>query len=93
MSVPVRSRECPACRARWPTGTGECPVCGRPTRLSGLEPTRDRRYANEIRFRRYCEERERRRIAEGQIAPEGLGRREAQALIREVAELERRYAM
>lgn len=87
-----RSRECETCRGRWPLGTTVCPVCERKTQISGLRPTRSPRQANEILFARYCEDREVKRIAEGRIAPEGLGRREARELIREVAEWERRYA-
>lgn len=92
MTPPVKSRECEACRARWPTGFTACPVCERPTRTSGLTPNRSRRRANEILFSRYCEEREVKRIAEGRIAPEGLGRREARELIGEIDEWERRLA-
>lgn len=82
----------PPARPRWPEGFAACPICERLTRIVvGLEPTRTRREALELQFRRYCEEREVRRIAEGEIAPEGLGRREARKLIAELRELERRY--
>lgn len=81
------SRECGSCGARWPEGFTHCPACARPTRIVvGMRPTRTKRQALSAEFERRYAEREQQRIADGLVAPEGLGRREA----RELIELERR---
>ena len=91
VSVPApRSRLCASCEVRWPATVARCPLCDGETEISALRATRSERQALEIRFRRYYDEREMRRVAAGHIAPEGIGRREARKLIEEVAEMERR---
>lgn len=84
------SRLCPGCRDRWPEPFKRCPVCERTTMLVGQEPNRSTFDAREAEFERWYAEREQRRMAEGELAPEGLGRRQAQAMIAEMDELERR---
>lgn len=79
------SRHCPGCGVRWPEGWVRCPVCLRMTAIVQRDPNRSKWDACEADFERKYAERERRRIAEGHIAPEGLGKREA----REIIELER----
>lgn len=91
VSVPApRSRLCEGCKIRWPAAVGRCPLCDGETQISGLRASCSERQALEVRFRRYYDEREMKRVAAGHIAPEGIGRREARKLIEEVAEMERR---
>lgn len=93
VSVPApRSRLCECCEIRWPAAVARCPLCDGETEISALRATRSERQALEIRFRRYYDEREMKRVAAGHIAPEGIGRREARELIEEIAEMERRLA-
>lgn len=81
----VFSRECSNCQARWPQGWVRCPSCLSQTKIANRSPNRSKFQALEADFERRYQERERERIAEGHLAPEGLGKREA----REIIELER----
>jgi len=75
------SRQCPSCEARWPEGWAHCPACRRATLIVHREPNRSRYQAAEADFERRYAEREERRIAEGIVAPEALGRRQARELL------------
>ena len=80
------SRYCNRCECRWPLGYTNCPVCLAPTTISvGRAPTRSEFQAREARFERHYQRREEKRIATGDLAPEALGKQEAQ----EVIQLER----
>lgn len=81
----ANSRKCPGCGWRWPEGWVKCPACLRMTAFVRREPDRSQYQAREADFERRYQERERKRIAEGHLAPEGIGKREA----REIIELER----
>jgi len=76
------SRECANCEARWPQGYARCPACESMTTMVRQEPNRSQFQAREADFERRYVEREAKRIAQGHIAPEGLGRREAREIIR-----------
>lgn len=69
-------------------GWAQCPACAGKTSLCRRAPNRSRYQAAEAEFERRYIERETKRIVEGRIAPEGLGRREA----RQIIEWERRLA-
>lgn len=76
------SRHCAKCNVRWPLGFARCPACEGPTSISiGTEPTKTKFHAHEATFHRFYGRREERRIAEGHLAPEALGKREAQQII------------
>lgn len=76
------SRHCRGCGCRWPEGYAHCPACLRATAIVRREPNRSPYQAAEAEFNRLYQEREVRRITEGRIAPEGLGKREAREIIR-----------
>lgn len=80
------ARECKQCAVLWPEGWTRCPACKTMTQLTHRQPERTQSEAREADFERRYIEREERRISEGHLAPEGIGRREAQTII----ELERR---
>ena len=80
------SRYCRTCDVRWPLGWADCPACDTKTELLvGQAPNRLKFHALEAQFERQYQRREERRIAEGHLAPEALGKREA----RQIIELER----
>ncbi len=72
---------------KWPLGFAHCPTCGTATKvLIGVKPDRTREQAvyaaKEREFDAHYADREQQRIAEGHIAPEALGKREARELIK-----------
>lgn len=79
------SRECKTCHARWPQGWAHCPACHTPTGLVHRDPDRSKFQALEADFERKYARREEKRISDGHLAPEALGKREA----RQIIELER----
>ena len=76
------SRLCAQCDARWPQGWAHCPVCRAATKLVSRDANRSKFQALEADFERRYAERERQRIADGLLAPEGIGKREAEEIIR-----------
>jgi hypothetical protein len=80
------ARHCPSCDVYWPLGNVKCPACYVPTALTATrQPNRTRYHAYEADFERRYALREEQRVAEGHLAPEAIGKREAKAII----ELER----
>lgn len=75
------SRKCSGCGWRWPEGWARCPACQRLTTFERREPDRSPYQAREADFERRYAEREEQRIAAGRLAPEGIGKREAQEII------------
>ena len=80
------SRICGACGTKWPLGFAHCPVCEKPTKvLIGVKPDRTREeavYASKEReFKAHYAEHERKRLARGELAPEAVGKQEAQRMI------------
>lgn len=83
------SRLCRVCSCRWPLGFARCPACDTTTEiLVNTGPNRSKFHAYECIFERHYSRREERRIADGHIAPEALGKREAQEIIRLERQLE-----
>lgn len=76
------SRHCPGCGVRWPEGWARCPACLRMTAFVRREPDRSKYQACEADFERRYAEREAKRVAQGYLAPEGIGKREAEEIIR-----------
>lgn len=82
----VSSRLCKVCQCRWPLGFVRCPRCDATTEIVvNQAPTRTKFHAYECIFERKYQRREEQRIADGFVAPEALGKREA----RQIIELER----
>lgn len=81
---------CGPCKVRWPLGFVDCPTCGAKTKvLIGMRPDKTEQEAlaanKQREFDRIYADREQKRIARGELAPEELGKRQAQ----EVIQLER----
>lgn len=81
------SRICDRCAIKWPLGFAQCPKCERPTKvLIGVKPDRTPNEAlfaqKEREFLAHYADHEQRRIAAGELAPEEVGRQQAQEYIR-----------
>ena len=92
----MSARWCSACEESWPPGDALCPQCREPTALTRERPRRTKEEAADAlarwekrqaladarkRFESYYDDREQRRIAEGFVAPEHLGKLEARRTV------------
>lgn len=83
---------CPSCHTRWPNQSvyATCPECNEPCKSLPtprvMSPAEARERVRNVKFIRYCAERDERRKAAGLPLPEDLGRLEAREITRQLRE-------